>query len=92
MLTQRRILAEVCYQDLFVAINVKHVYFHVSILPQHRPFLQFAFERKAYQYKVLPFSLSRPPCLYQSHRGGLSTSQAAGDLQSLDDWLMVAHS
>ncbi|KAL0147457.1 hypothetical protein M9458_057242, partial [Cirrhinus mrigala] len=35
-----------------------YAYFHVSILPRHRPFLRFAFEGRAYQYKVLPFGLS----------------------------------
>ncbi len=54
-------------QDWFAAIDLKNAYFHVSILPRHRPFLLFAFEGRAYQYKVLPFGL---PCLHQSHGGG----------------------
>ncbi len=29
-------------------------YFHVSILPCHRPFLRFAFEGRAYQYRSCP--------------------------------------
>ncbi len=33
-------------------------YFHISILPQHRKFLRFAFGGEAYQYRVLPFTLS----------------------------------
>ncbi|KAL0157390.1 hypothetical protein M9458_048636, partial [Cirrhinus mrigala] len=45
-------------QDWFVAIDLKDAYFYVSILPRHRPFLRFAFEGRAYQYKVLPFGLS----------------------------------
>ncbi|KAI2667056.1 Gag-Pol polyprotein [Labeo rohita] len=40
-------------QDWFAAIVLKDAYFHVSILPRHRSFLQFAFEGQAYQYKVL---------------------------------------
>ncbi|XP_051534025.1 uncharacterized protein LOC127429192 [Myxocyprinus asiaticus] len=43
----------------------KDAYFHVSILPRHRPFLRFAFEGQAYQYKS---SLSACPCLLASLR------------------------
>ncbi len=42
------------------------MYFHVSILPCHRPFLRFAFEGRAYQYKVLPFGLSLSPRVFTS--------------------------
>ncbi|KAL0175185.1 hypothetical protein M9458_031153, partial [Cirrhinus mrigala] len=56
MLTLKHILTCVRVQDWFVAIDLKDAYFHVSILPRHRPFLRFAFEGRAYQYKVLPFA------------------------------------
>ncbi len=58
MLMQKRIFRCIRPQDWFAAIDLKDAYFHVSILPRHRPFLQFAFEGRAYQYKVLPFGLS----------------------------------
>ncbi|KAI2643946.1 ORF V: Enzymatic polyprotein [Labeo rohita] len=61
MLTLKHILTYVRFQDWFVAIDLKDAYFHVSILPRHRPFLRFAFEGRAYQYKVLPFGLSLSP-------------------------------
>ncbi|KAI2647961.1 ORF V: Enzymatic polyprotein [Labeo rohita] len=51
-------------QDWFVAIDLKDTYFHVSILPRHRPFLRFAFKGRAYQYKVLPFGLSLSPHVF----------------------------
>ncbi len=38
MLTQRRIIQCLRPFDLFAAINLKDAYFHVSILPRHRPF------------------------------------------------------
>ncbi len=38
MLTQRRIFQCVRPFDWFAAIDLKDAYFHVSILPQHRPF------------------------------------------------------
>ncbi len=36
-------------------------YFHIQVAPHNRRFLRFAFERVAYQYKVLPFGLSLAP-------------------------------
>ncbi|KAL0157927.1 hypothetical protein M9458_046003, partial [Cirrhinus mrigala] len=95
MLTLKHILTCVRVQDWFVAIDLKDAYFHVSILPRHRPFLRFAFEGRAYQYKVLPFGLSL------SHRVFTKVAEAALSplrergiriLNYLDDWLILAHS
>ncbi len=55
MLTHRRMIKCIQPQDWFAAIDLKDAYFHVSILPRHRPFLRFAFEGRAWQYRVLPF-------------------------------------
>ncbi len=44
-----------------IAIDLKDAYFHFSILLRHRPFLRFAFEGRAWQYRVLPFRLSCLP-------------------------------
>ncbi|KAI2645050.1 Transposon Ty3-G Gag-Pol polyprotein [Labeo rohita] len=52
MLTTKRMLTCIRPQDWFAAIDLKDAYFHVSILPRHRPFLRFAFEGRAYQYKT----------------------------------------
>ncbi len=54
----RRIIKCIQSQDWFAAIDMKDTYFHISILPQYRPFLRFAFECRAWQYRVLPFGLS----------------------------------
>ncbi|MGL5292608.1 MAG: reverse transcriptase domain-containing protein [Aeromonas sp.] len=66
MFLQKRILTSVRHKDWFVAIDLKDAYFHVSILPRHRPFLQFAFEgsTRQYQCKVLPFGLVPSPCVF----------------------------
>ncbi len=48
-------------RDWFAAIDLKDAYFHVSILPRHRPFLRFASDGLAWQYRVLPFGLSLSP-------------------------------
>ncbi len=62
--------------DWFTAIVLKDAYFHVSIPPQHRPFLRFTFEWRAYQYKVLPFGhLSRLGLRVNWERSKLSHRQ-----------------
>ncbi len=61
MLTHRRIIKCIQPQDMFAAINLKDAYIHVLILLWHRPFLRFAFEGRAWQYRVLPLGLSLSP-------------------------------
>ncbi|KAL0152919.1 hypothetical protein M9458_051748 [Cirrhinus mrigala] len=64
MLTAKRILSCIRHQVWFAAIDLKDAYFHVPILPRHRPFLRFAFEGRAYQYRVLPFGLALSPRVF----------------------------
>ncbi|KAI2644897.1 Transposon Ty3-G Gag-Pol polyprotein [Labeo rohita] len=61
MLTIKQVISQIRSEDWFVMIDLKDAYFHVSILPQHRKFLRFAFRGKAYQYWVLPFGLALSP-------------------------------
>ncbi len=93
MLTQRRIFQCVRPFDWFAAIDLKDAYFHVSILPRHRPFLRFAFEGRAYQYKALPFGLSLSPRVFTKVvEAALVPLREAGIriLNYLDDWLILA--
>ncbi|KAL0195086.1 hypothetical protein M9458_008658, partial [Cirrhinus mrigala] len=95
MLTLKHILTCVRVQDWFVAIDLKDAYFHVSILPRHRPFLRFAFKGRAYQYKVLPFGLSLSPRVFTKvAEAALSPLRERGIriLNYLDDCLILAHS
>ncbi|KAI2666758.1 Transposon Ty3-G Gag-Pol polyprotein [Labeo rohita] len=95
MLTTKRMLTCIRHQDWFAAIELKDAYFHISILPRHRPFLQFAFEGRAYQYKVLPFGLSLSPRVFTKvAEAALSSLWRMGIriLNYLDDWLLIAHS
>ncbi len=64
MLMQNCIFECIRPQVRSAAFDLKDPYFHVSILPHHRPFLRFAFEGRAYQYKVLPFGLSLSPRVF----------------------------
>ena len=76
-------------------IDLKVAYFHVSILPRHRPFLRFAFEGQAWQYKVLPFGLSLSPRVFTKvAEGALAPLWEVGVriLNYLDDWLIMARS
>ncbi|KAI2648208.1 Gag-Pol polyprotein [Labeo rohita] len=94
MLTTKRMLTCIRPQDWFAAIDLKDAYFHVSILPRHRPFLRFAFEGRAYRYKVLPFGLSLSPRVFTKvAEAALSPLWQTGIhiLNYLDDWLLIAH-
>ncbi len=95
MLTPKRIFGCVRPQDWFAAIDLKDAYFHVSILPRHRPFLRFAFEGRAYQYKVLPFGLSLSPRVFTKVAEAALLplrEQGVRILNYLDDWLILAQS
>ncbi len=95
MMTQKRIFGCVRPLDWVAAIDLKDAYFHVSILPRHRPFLRFAFEGWAYQYKVLPFGLSLSPRVFTKvAEAALVPLRERGVriLNYLDDWLIHAQS
>ncbi len=91
MLMQKRIYECIRPRDWFAAIDLKDAYFHVSILPRHRPFLRFAFEGRAYEYKVLPFGLPLSPRVF-TKEGALVPMREQGVriLNYLDDWLILA--
>ncbi len=95
MLTHRRMIKCIQPQDWFAAIDLKDAYVHVSILPRHRPFLWFAFEGRAWQYRVLPFGLSLSPRVFTKVvEGALTPLREVGVriLNYLDDWLILAQS
>ncbi len=95
MLTHRRMIKCIQPQDWFAAIDLKDAYFRVSILPRHRTFLRFAFEGRAWQYRVLPFGLSLSPRVFMKVvEGALTPLREVGVriLNYLDDWLILAQS
>lgn len=78
-----------------MAIDLNNAYFHVSILPRHRLFLWFAFEGRAYQYKVLPFGLPLSSRIFKKiPEAALDPLGEVGIriLNYLDNWLILAYS
>ncbi len=92
---QNRIFGCIRPQVWSAAFDLKDPYFHVSILPHHRRFLRFAFEGRAYHYKVLPFRLSLSPCVFTKVAEAALVplrEQGVRILNYLDDWLILAQS
>ncbi|KAI2647325.1 Transposon Ty3-G Gag-Pol polyprotein [Labeo rohita] len=95
MLTIKQVVSQIRSEDWFVTIDLKDAYFHVSILPQHRKFLRFAFRGEAYQYRVLPFGLALSPCTFTKCVDAALVPlrlQGIRILNYIDDWLILAAS
>ncbi|KAL1269008.1 hypothetical protein QQF64_031297 [Cirrhinus molitorella] len=95
MLTIAQIVTQIRSKDWFVTIDLKDAYFHISILPEHRKFLRFAFGGEAYQYRVLPFGLSLSPRTFtKCVDAALAPLRLQGIriLNYIDDWLILAQS
>ncbi|KAI2668522.1 Transposon Tf2-11 polyprotein [Labeo rohita] len=95
MLNINQVVSQIRSEDWFVTIDLKDAYFHVSILPQHRKFLRFAFRGEAYQYRVLPFGLALSPHTFtKCVDAALAPLRLQGIriLNYIDDWLILAQS
>ncbi|KAL0161734.1 hypothetical protein M9458_045459, partial [Cirrhinus mrigala] len=95
MLTIKQVVSQIRSEDWFVTIDLKDAYFHISILPQHRKFLRFAFRGKAYQYRVLPFGLALSPRTFTKCMDAALVPlrlQGIRILNYIDDWLILAAS
>ncbi|KAI2658583.1 Transposon Ty3-G Gag-Pol polyprotein [Labeo rohita] len=95
MLTLKQVVSQIRSEDWFVTIDLKDAYFHVSILPQHRKFLRFAFRGEGYQYRVLPFGLALSPRTFtKCVDAALAPLRLQGIriLNYIDDWLILAQS
>ncbi|XDV34056.1 hypothetical protein PO909_004266 [Leuciscus waleckii] len=69
--------------------------FRLNVLPRHRPFLRFAFEGRAYQYKVLPFGLALSPRVFTKVTEAAIApmcERGVRILNYLNDWLILAQS
>ncbi len=95
MLTQKCIFGCIRPRDRSAAVDLKDPYFHVSIFPRHRSVLRFAFEGRAYKYKVLPFGLSLSPRVFTKVAEAALVplrEQGVRILNYLDNWLILAQS
>jgi len=95
MLTLKQIVSQIRSEDWFVTIDLKDAYFHISILPQHRKFLRFAFGGEAYQYRVLPFGLALSPRTFTKCMDAALVPlrlQGIRILNYIDDWVILAQS
>ncbi len=61
MIHTRIVMQSISAGEWFTSLDLKDAYFHVPICPEHRPFLCFAFQGQAFQFRVLPFGLSLAP-------------------------------
>ncbi|XP_043120232.1 uncharacterized protein LOC122362727 [Puntigrus tetrazona] len=89
MLTIKHVVTQIRSEDWFVNIDLKDAYFHLSILPQHRKFLRFAFGGVAYQYRVLLFGLALSPRTFtKCMDAALAPLRLQGIriLNYIDDW------
>ncbi len=95
MLTIPIIMSQIRSEDWFVTIDLKDTYFHVSIIPSHRRFLRFAFGGKAFQYRVIPFSLALSPRTFTKCMDAALAHlrlQGIRVLNYIDDRLILAQS
>ena len=95
MLRTIEVLQGIRRNDWFTTIDLKDAYFHVSIAPHHRQFLRFAFEGRAYQFRVLPFGILLTPRVFTwCVAAALAPLQAQGMriFLYLDDWLVCSQS
>lgn len=95
MLRTKEVLHSIRKNDWFTTIDLKDAYFHVPIAPHHRQFLRFAFEGRAYQFRVLPFGIALAPRVFtRCVAAALAPLQAQGMriLPYLDDWLICSQS
>lgn len=95
METSASILQLVSSGDWLASLDLKDAYFHVPVLPAHRPYLRFAFQDTVYQYRVLPFGLSTAPRVFTCILNpivGLIHKQGVRFHPYLDDCLIIARS
>ncbi len=79
----------------FISVDLKNAYFHIQVAPRHRRLLRFAFEGIAYQFMVLPFSLSLAPRMFTICLDAALSPPKQSRMRILNylhDWLVLAQS
>ncbi|KAJ7329295.1 hypothetical protein JRQ81_015469 [Phrynocephalus forsythii] len=79
--------------DWFAVIDLHVAYFHISITPAHRKYLQFTVGNDTYQFKALPFGLSTSPRVFTKCLAPVAAHlhlHGINIFPYLDDWLLVS--
>lgn len=85
--------AQVSSGQWFTTLDLKDEYFHVPVHREHWKYVRFSFEGVAYEFKVLPFSLTLAPRTFTKCMDAVLApimSQGILVLNYLDDWLVCA--
>ena len=91
MHTISSVLSTVERGDYAFKIDLQDAYFHVLIHPDSRKYLRFAFEKKVYQFRVLPFGLNTASKVFTrlGHRvAAYLHHQGISVIPYPDDWLI----
>ena len=64
MLTCNQVLNSLREGDWMMKLDLKDAYLQIPIHPSSKPFLQFSFEGKRFQFRVLPFGLTTAPMVF----------------------------
>ena len=95
MLSLSRLLLSVRRGDWFTTVDLRDAYFHIPIHREHRKYLRFHFQGKAYEHKVLPFGLSLAPRTFTKCMDAALAPlrrQGVRIASYLDDWPICAPS
>ena len=91
-----RTAAKLCEQGDFLAkLDLQNAYFAVSIAPDSRKFLRFAFEGQLYEFAVRPFGLNVAPWIFTKLLRPVLFHLRQTGLRSvafLDDFLLLGNS
>jgi hypothetical protein len=81
--------------DWASSVDLSDTYFHIGIHPGDRKWMRFVWQGQAFQFRVLPFSLSLSPWIFTMVvRFLVKVARARGIriFTYLDDWLILASS
>ena len=95
METAQSVLRSVRRGDWMVSVDLKDACLQIPIHPQSRKFLRFTAGGRAWQFKVLCFSLSTAPQVFtrvMAPVSGFLHRLGVRMLRYLDDWLIMASS
>ena len=95
METVASVLLSVSKGDFLASLDLKDVYFQISIHPSSRKLLRFMSEGMVYQFRALCFGLSTAPQVFTRVFAAVSAwahSHGIRLLRYLDDWLILASS